>query len=311
MNIEEELKVRTEYVEDVLKKYLPKENESYKTLTEAFSYSLMAGGKRLRPIFMLEAFRLFNANGPHKEIKMVEPFMAALEMIHTYSLVHDDLPAMDNDEYRRGRKTTHIVFGEAVGILAGDALLNHAFEIVAEAMADTENSDELSRMVKAFNVISKKPSIDGMIGGQIMDIEFSAGKNGNSKDINISEDKILKMYQYKTSALLECALMCGAYLAGADDIYVKRLEEAGRLIGLAFQIRDDILDLTGNEEELGKPVGSDEKNGKNTYVSLVGIEKAREKAKEDSKRAKEIISGLPGDKEFLLELTEYLLERKK
>lgn len=309
MNFEEELKKRTTYVEEVLKKYLPKENPSYKVLTDAFSYSLMAGGKRLRPIFMLESFRIFNREDVRGSVeeKIVEPFMAALEMIHTYSLVHDDLPAMDNDEYRRGRKTTHVVYGEAMGILAGDSLLNHAFEIVADAMEKEENEEKLRRMVKALKVLATKPSIHGMIGGQVMDMNLSGGRQENPQ----LAKEILLMYNYKTSALIQCALMCGAYLAGAKEEQVERLSRAGELIGLAFQIRDDILDLTGNMEELGKPIGSDEKNGKNTYVSLVGIEKAQEKVERDSGEAVGIIREMPGDTEFLSALTESLLKRMK
>lgn len=306
MNFEEELKKRTVYVEGVLKKYLPKENEAYKILTDAFSYSLMAGGKRLRPIFMLESFRLFNGDAQDEEI--VEPFMAALEMIHTYSLVHDDLPAMDNDEYRRGRKTTHVVYGEAMGILAGDALLNHAFEVAACAMEREKNPERLRRMVKALNVLSSKPSIHGMIGGQVMDMQFSDTSRENNPP---NEEEILLMYRCKTSALLQCALMCGAYLAGALDEQAQRLSKAGELIGLAFQIRDDILDVTGTMEELGKPVGSDEKNGKNTYVSLAGIERAQEKVERDSKEAIGIIKEMPGDTEFLTALVNSLLKRMK
>lgn len=293
MNFKEELKLKTDYVEGVLRKYLPGEDEDYKVIAEAFSYSLLAGGKRLRPVFMLEAFKVFGG----EDTAIVEPFMAALEMIHTYSLVHDDLPAMDNDEYRRGKKTTHAVYGEAMGILTGDALLNHAFYITADAMAKESDKDRLIRMTKALKVLARKPSIDGMIGGQVMDI--------------MSSGNIIKMYRYKTSALIECALMCGGYLAGAGDEEIKKLEKAGELIGLAFQIRDDILDITGTEEELGKPVGSDERNNKNTYVSRAGIENAQKKVKEDSDKAMEIIKGLKGDTEFLLALTESLLERKK
>lgn len=317
MNFEEELKKRTAYVEEVLKKYLPKEDRSYKILTDAFSYSLMAGGKRLRPIFMLESFRLFNGTNVSDTAKegmdesVVEPFMAALEMIHTYSLVHDDLPAMDNDEYRRGRKTTHVVYGEAVGILVGDALLNHAFETVASAMEKEGNPEILRRMVKAFAVLSSKPSIHGMIGGQIMDLKLSGDIMIPGEDKTSDENEILLMYKYKTSALIQCAFMCGAYLAGADERQAGRLSRAGELIGLAFQIRDDILDLTGTAEELGKPIGSDEKNGKRTYVSLTGIEKAQEKVERDSKEAVGIIKDMPGNTEFLTALTESLLKRRK
>lgn len=306
MNFEEELKKRTAYVESVLKKYLPKENEAYKMLTDAFSYSLMAGGKRLRPIFMLESFRLFNVDA--QDEGSIEPFMAALEMIHTYSLVHDDLPAMDNDEYRRGRKTTHVVYGEAMGILAGDALLNYAFEVAACAMEREKDPEKLRRMVKALNVLSSKPSIHGMIGGQVMDMQFSDKSRENNPP---NEEEILLMYRCKTSALLQCALMCGAYLAGADDKQAERLSKAGELIGLAFQIRDDILDVTGTVEELGKPVGSDEKNGKNTYVSLAGIERAQEKVERDSREAVDIIREMPGDTEFLTALVNSLLKRMK
>ena len=228
MNFNEERKKRIEYIEEILRRYLPAREGDQKIIMEAMEYSLMAGGKRLRPMLMLETYRLFGGKG-----KVIELFMAAIEMIHTYSLVHDDLPAMDNDEYRRGRKTTHIVYGEDMGILAGDALLNYAFETACRAF-DEEDADCAS-IGRALQILSRKSGIYGMIGGQVVDVKES----GHA----VSGEVLDFIYRLKTSALIEASMMTGAVLAGADQSAVRTVEEIAGKIGLAFQIQDDILDV--------------------------------------------------------------------
>lgn len=286
---------RAEEIEKIIKEYLPKEEGYQKTIMEAMNYSILAGGKRLRPMLMLETYRLFGGTS-----KTIYPFMAAIEMIHTYSLVHDDLPAMDNDEYRRGRKTTHIVYGEAMGILAGDALLNYAFETAAGAF---QLEPENLAVGQAMLVLARKAGIYGMIGGQVVDVE--------SEGTVIDKEKLDFIHLHKTSALLESAMVIGAILAGANKEEQNLVEKAAGKIGLAFQIQDDILDITSTTEELGKPVGSDEKNGKNTYVAFEGLEKSKEDVKKLSESAMEDLQKLPYENPFLIELIKELIERKK
>lgn len=290
-----EIGKRAEEIEKIIKEYLPKEEGYQKTIMEAMNYSILAGGKRLRPMLMLETYRLFGGTS-----KTIYPFMAAIEMIHTYSLVHDDLPAMDNDEYRRGRKTTHIVYGEAMGILAGDALLNYAFETAAGAF---QLEPENPAVGQAMLVLARKAGIYGMIGGQVVDVE--------SEGTVIDKEKLDFIHLHKTSALLESAMVIGAILAGANKKEQNLVEKAAGKIGLAFQIQDDILDITSTTEELGKPVGSDEKNGKNTYVAFEGLEKSKEDVKKISESAMEDLQELPYENPFLIELIKELIERKK
>jgi geranylgeranyl diphosphate synthase type II len=263
---------------------------------EAMEYSLLAGGKRLRPMLMLETYRLFGGRS-----SVIEPFMAALEMIHTYSLVHDDLPAMDNDEYRRGRKTTHVVYGEGMGILAGDALLNYAFEIAASAF-DMEDVDA-AKIGKAIQILSGKAGIYGMIGGQVVDV-LSTGQEVDGETLDF-------IYQLKTGALIECAMMIGAVLAGADSEQVQAVEQIAAKVGMAFQIQDDILDVTSTAEVLGKPIHSDEKNEKTTYVTWKGLEEAK---REVARLSEEAVGGLrqfhPED-DFLETLLLSLIHRDK
>lgn len=286
---------RAEEIEKIIKEYLPKEEGYQKTIMKAMNYSILAGGKRLRPMLMLETYRLFGGTS-----KTIYPFMAAIEMIHTYSLVHDDLPAMDNDEYRRGRKTTHIVYGEAMGILAGDALLNYAFETASGAF---QLEPENPAVGQAMLVLARKAGIYGMIGGQVVDVE--------SEGTVIDKEKLDFIHLHKTSALLESAMVIGAILAGANKEEQNLVEKAAEKIGLAFQIQDDILDITSTTEELGKPVGSDEKNGKNTYVAFEGLEKSKEDVKKISESAMEDLQKLPYENPFLIELIKELIERKK
>lgn len=290
-----EIGKRAEEIEKIIKEYLPKEEGYQKTIMEAMNYSILAGGKRLRPMLMLETYRLFGGTS-----KTIYPFMAAIEMIHTYSLVHDDLPAMDNDEYRRGRKTTHIVYGEAMGILAGDALLNYAFETAAGAF---QLEPENPAVGQAMLVLARKAGIYGMIGGQVVDVE--------SEGTVIDKEKLDFIHLHKTSALLESAMVIGAILAGGNKEEQSLVEKAAGKIGLAFQIQDDILDITSTTEELGKPVGSDEKNGKNTYVAFEGLEKSKEDVKKLSESAMEDLQKLPYENPFLIELIKELIERKK
>ncbi len=300
-SFEKELKNRTEYIEAVLDKYLP-ESEGYaREVIDAMNYSVMAGGKRLRPMLMLETYRLFGGSGD-----VIEPFMAAIEFIHTYSLVHDDLPAMDNDEYRRGKKTTWAVYGDAEAILAGDALLNYAFETALKAF-ESEGAD-MSRTARALSLLAQKSGIYGMVGGQVSDMD-AENKGG---DIELSQ--LVYIHEHKTAALIEAAMGVGAILAGADDRELSVIEEAACKIGVAFQIQDDILDVRGSFEVLGKPIGSDEKNGKATYVSLTGMEKAEKEQRELSNRAIGLIEGLGESGHangFLAELVKSLITRIK
>lgn len=286
-------------IEAGMKEYMPEENGYQRTVFEAVNYSLLAGGKRLRPMFLYEAYRMFGG----RDEKAVRPFMMALEMIHTYSLVHDDLPAMDNDEYRRGKLTTHKKFGEAMGILSGDALLNGAFETAFLAF---DSETEAAQIGRALKILGHKAGMYGMVGGQVVDVE----KDGCFMD----EDMLYFVHRNKTSALIEAALMAGAVLAGADERQAAVMEQCGTDIGLAFQIQDDILDVIGDQEKLGKPVHSDEKNEKTTAVSVYGIDVCRQKVKDYTDRGIEALEALdiPGKEhqEFLVELMKSLVERE-
>ena len=307
MNFKEELAQRTAEAEEVLKRYLPKEEGFQKQVLEAMNYSALAGGKRLRPVLMAESFRLCGGQGD-----IVKPFMAALEMIHNYALVHDDLPSMDNDEYRRGRKTTWTVYGEGMAVLAGDALLNYAFETAASAFDLVENLPADRKMqgfravARALQILSGKAGVYGMIGGQCADI---CGEE-------LPEEKVTKellwyIHKNKTAALIEAALMIGAVLAGASEEDKARLEKAAENIGIAFQIQDDILDVTSSLEVLGKPVGSDEKNHKVTYVSLNGLDQSRRDVAALSEEALEILRAFPQRNLFFEELVMTLINREK
>lgn len=294
----EELQQKVEHINDVLEKFLPAEEGQQRIIFEAMNYSVRAGGKRLRPILMEETYHMFGGSSA-----VIEPFMAAIEMIHTYSLVHDDLPAMDNDEYRRGKKTTHAVYGEAMGILAGDALLNLAYETAAKAF-DMEVAD--TRVARAFAVLAKKTGVYGMVGGQVVDVESE-----KSDDCSITREKLDFIYRLKTGALIESSMMIGAILAGASSDEVSRVEQIAAKLGLAFQIQDDVLDVTSTLEVLGKPVGSDEKNNKATYVTFEGLDKAVSDVERISKEAEEQLDDLGYDDAFLKELFEYLIHREK
>lgn len=295
MIFRDEWSKRTEEVQEILYRYLPEETGYQKTLLQAMNYSMQAGGKRLRPLLMQETYRLFGGTG-----RIVEPFMAAMEMIHTHSLIHDDLPAMDNDEYRRGRKTTHIVYGEAMAILAGDGLLNLAYETASRAF---EMEPENPAVGKAMAVLARKTGITGMIGGQSVDVEQS-GKD-------LSRGQLDFIYRLKTSALIEGSMMVGAILAGASADEAAQIEQVASDVGLAFQIRDDILDVTSTSQILGKPINSDEKNHKTTYVTMEGLKKAEKDVKEISGRAIDVLDQLGRKNEFLRNLILELVIREK
>lgn len=296
MNFSGEMKQKVNEIEAILDEYLPVAEGYQKQIMEAMAYSVTAGGKRLRPMLMQETFRLFGGEG-----KVVEPFMAALEMIHTYSLVHDDLPAMDNDEYRRGRKTTHVVYGEAMGILAGDALLNYAFETAMKAF---DIAPEKSLQIgKALKILAEKAGIYGMIGGQVVDVA-SCGKGLDEAMLNF-------IYELKTGALIESAMMIGAVLAGATQEQVRTVEKIASDVGIAFQIQDDILDVTSTQEELGKPIHSDEKNEKSTYVTIKGLDEAAKDVERISEEAVELLQSLNLENPYLTWLIQELVHRRK
>lgn len=295
MNFHEELKERTDWTQEVVAGFLPAEEGYQKNVVEAMNYSVLAGGKRLRPLLMYETYRMFGGTG-----EVVKPFMAAVEMIHTYSLVHDDLPAMDNDEYRRGKLTTHAKYGHAMGVLAGDGLLNYAFETAASAF---DCGEDTMRTAGALRVLAKKAGIYGMIGGQAVDVQSSGG--------SVSREKLDFIYKLKTGALLEASMMAGAILAGASEEEVRTVEQIASDVGLAFQIRDDILDVTSTLEMLGKPIRSDDRNEKTTYVTIRGLEQASKDVEEISGRALSRLASLSCENEFLTELIKSLIYREK
>ena len=295
MTIHKRLEERTCEVEAVIEQYLPEETGHQKTIFQAMNYSVRAGGKRLRPMLMEETYRLFGGQGQE-----IEPFMAAIEMIHTSSLIHDDLPCMDNDQLRRGMPTVWVKYGYDMAVLAGDALLIYAVETGIKACAMTRDGNKVAQ---AVGILAKKTGIYGMIGGQVVDVQLT--------NQPISREKLDFIYRLKTGALLEAAMMIGALLGGASENELGQVERMASLIGIAFQIQDDILDVTATTEQLGKPVGSDEKNQKTTYVTLEGIEKAKEDVARISAEAIEILHSLPGENLFLEELIRILITREK
>lgn len=294
LTFKEELKRAVAEAEAVVYSYLPAEEGHQKTIFQAMNYSVKAGGKRLRPLLMRETFRMLGGEGT-----AAEPFMAAIEMIHTSSLIHDDLPCMDNDELRRGKPTTWKVFGYDMAVLAGDALMIYAFETAAKAL---KQGADPARVGRAMGILAEKTGIYGMIGGQTVDVELTGRP--------VPADKLDFIYRLKTGALLEASMMIGAVLAGADEKQIRLVESVASKVGLAFQIQDDILDVTSTAEELGKPVLSDEKNSKTTYVTIEGLKKAGEDVKRISEQALSELRGLPGEKEFLVQLIEMLTNRK-
>ncbi|MCR5410794.1 MAG: polyprenyl synthetase family protein [Lachnospiraceae bacterium] len=290
------MKVAQLKADDIIFKYLPEEKGYPTTVISAMNYSVKAGGKRIRPIFMYETFKLFGGEG-----EVVEPFMAAIEMIHNYSLVHDDLEAMDNDEFRRGRKTTHVIYGEGMAVLAGDGLLNLAFETALKAF-DVPGAKK-DRVVKALKILADKSGLYGMLGGQACDVDAEEKKR------MIGLDELIYIHENKTGALIQAAMMIGACLAGAKKAELDKISEIALLVGTAFQIEDDVLDVEGDEKLIGKRVGSDEKNNKTTYVTLKGLEQAKEDAKEMSEKAIRLYDGLDRENDFLRELIISMIGR--
>lgn len=318
MEFKQQMNEKVQNVERVLRAYMPTESSFQKTVVEAMDYTMSAGGKRIRPVFMQSVYELFGGCEEY-----IEPFMAAIEMIHTYSLIHDDLPALDNDDYRRGRKTAHIMYGEAMAILAGDSLLNYAFEtaskaflMVAEPICTGDNrvrdedkitllSEELKirrNLERAMAVLAKKPGIYGMIGGQVADVELTGSI--------LTKEQLCYIYENKTGALIEASMMIGAILADASGEDLDKVEKAASNIGMAFQIQDDILDETATFEELGKPIHSDEKNEKVTYVTIHGMEEAKTEVERLSNEACSLLETIDGDSTFLKDLILYLIHRK-
>lgn len=310
------LQEKTRTAERIIKSFLPEEEGYQKTVIEAMNYSVTAGGKRLRPLLMEETF-LF-CGGREEDMPLLEPFMAAIEMIHTYSLVHDDLPAMDNDEYRRGKKTTWNAYGEAMGILAGDGLLNFAFETALQSLEFCSGVDReylttapspeynMQRLTIALGILAKKAGVYGMIGGQTADIE------AEKQEGSLEKEQLLFIHAHKTAALIQAAMMIGAVIAGVTG--ESQLEQIGKCaynIGVAFQIQDDILDVTGDSGELGKSVGSDEQNHKQTYVTVNGLEQSAKDVEDLTKEAIEILDSIGGENEFLKELLLSLVHRRK
>ncbi len=306
-NFDEQMKKRVAEINSVIRGYLPeaetpvsvqnaqeRAGKSFQsTLLDAMDYSMLVGGKKLRPLLMQQTYVMFGGAS-----NAIRPFMAAMEMIHTHSLIHDDLPALDNDEYRRGKKTTHAVYGEAMAILAGDALLNLAYETAVQAFSEAPGDPKVAR---ALEILARKTGGYGMLGGQSVDVEY-AGKL-------LNEEQLSFIYRLKTGALIEASMMIGAVLAGASDEEVEQIEQAAGCVGMAFQIQDDILDVTGREEELGKPVNSDEKNQKTTWVTVHGLDAAREDVERYSKEAVRLLGALPYENEFLDELILHLINR--
>ena len=316
MNFETELEQKTAAIEPILRRYLPAETGYQSKVAEAMNYSIQAGGKRLRPLLMAESAALFadtsvidaeqDASAREAFVDRALPlFMAALEMIHNYSLVHDDLPAMDNDEYRRGRKTTHVVYGEGMAVLAGDGLLNYAFETAVRAFEEAETKEELYKAAAAMKILSSKAGINGMIGGQCADLE--AEKLGD----DVTEEMLLYIHEHKTAALIQAAMTIGAVLAGAAQAEIAVLERCAYNIGVAFQIQDDILDVTSSLEVLGKQVGSDEKNHKLTYVAMHGLEESKRQVAKLSEEAVEMLANFPKRNIFLEKLAKQLVYREK
>lgn len=310
------LREKTRMAERIIKSFLPEEEGYQKTVIEAMNYSMNAGGKRLRPLLMEETF-LF-CGGREEDMPLLEPFMAAIEMIHTYSLVHDDLPAMDNDEYRRGKKTTWSVYGEALGILAGDGLLNLAFETALQSLEfcsggareylTTAPSPEyhLQRLTAALGILAGKAGIYGMIGGQTADIE------AEEQEGSLEKEQLLFIHAHKTAALIQAAMMIGAVIAGlAEEEQLEQIGKCAYNIGIAFQIQDDILDVTGDSAELGKSVGSDAQNHKQTYVTVNGLEQSMKEAEDLTNEAIAILDSMEGKNDFLKELLLSLVHRRK
>lgn len=306
MGFSEEMEARTQYCEAVIRRFIPdtdslsEVDRHAEVVMQAMNYSILAGGKRLRPMILHETSVMYGGKDA-----LAEPFMAALEMIHTYSLVHDDLPCMDNDEYRRGRRTTHAVYGEGMAVLAGDGLLNYAFETAAKAFDAAGNEDELRRVIRAIKLLGRNAGIYGMVGGQCADLEAEKAPD------RIDEKALLYIDHNKTACLIDSGLEIGAILAGAPERDIRKLGQIADNLGIAFQIQDDILDVEGSSEELGKMTGQDAKDGKVTYITMYGLDKAKEDNRKLSEEAVSVFDSLTADNRFLRELILYLINRRK
>lgn len=300
MNFDEELREKTQDVEKILAAYLPEPKGFQSKVLEAMEYAVSAGGKRLRPLLMKETAALFGEAG-----ESLSCFMAAIEFIHTYSLIHDDLPALDNDDYRRGRKTTHVVYGEDIAVIAGDGLLNYAFETALRAFGKAVTIEDYQRTELALNILGRKAGVYGMIGGQCADLL------AEKPETEVTKEMLLFIHKNKTAALIQAAMTIGAVLAGADEKAALKIEKCAENIGVAFQIQDDILDVTSSTEVLGKPVGSDEKNHKLTYVTMHGLEESGRQVEELSREAVAILQSFDRRNLFLEQLVEQLIDRKK
>lgn len=316
MNFDGELEKKRNRVEEILETYLPEPVGEQRMVLEAMRYAVSAGGKRLRPILMAESAALFAeaedvwgtedaASGGMPAGRVLSPFMAAIEFIHTYSLIHDDLPALDNDDYRRGRKTTHVVYGEDIAVIAGDGLLNYAFETALRAFGLAVTIEDYQRTECAMKILARKAGVYGMIGGQCADLL------AEKPEAKLTGEMLLYIHKHKTAALIQAAMVIGAVLAGAEEKAVIQLEKCAENIGVAFQIQDDILDVTSSLEVLGKPTGSDEKNQKLTYVALHGLEESKRKVRELSEEAVGILRSFPERNAFLETLVERLIYREK
>ncbi|MBE5944914.1 MAG: polyprenyl synthetase family protein [Lachnospiraceae bacterium] len=296
------MKYSTKDIEDIIYPYLPEEKGYAKPVLEAMNYAFRAGGKRLRPMMMKLCFDMFCDDGV--DVNVVEPFMAAIEMIHTYSLIHDDLPALDNDELRRGMPTVHVKYGEDIAVLAGDGLLNYAYQVACGALRHKPGNVCIE---KAMYILTSKPGIYGMIGGQTLDVTMSGQE--------LSDSQLDYIYKNKTSALIECAMTIGATLAGASDEVIEMIEQVATCVGMAFQVQDDILDVVGDAQKLGKPVLSDEKNDKYTYVTIHGMDVAKSYVHSMSDKANNILNSLSvvnnDAKDCLMNLIVELINRDK
>jgi len=290
--LKKDMKEKQELVNIILDRFLPLKDEYPKDLHKAMRYSVFAGGKRLRPYLTMTAFEMFNSN-----IELITPVAAGIEMIHTYSLIHDDLPDIDNDDFRRGKKSCHTIFGEGVALLAGDALLLSAFELITLAELDAK------LRVQFVHELAKEVGIKGLIAGQMVDIE-SEGKKVDKKTLHY-------IHENKTARLINLSLRFGALAGEAKEEELKILDEYGKLIGLVFQIVDDLLDIEGTQEELGKTIGKDAESAKATFPAVYGIAESHKKAEELTEKAREILAPL-GEKALKLDiLAEYLLGRKE
>lgn len=316
MNFKEELERKTGEVEKILAYWLPKPEGYQSRVLEAMTYAVSAGGKRLRPLLMAESAALFAEAedvwrtdgaavlGP-PTVRALPVFMAAIEFIHTYSLIHDDLPALDNDDYRRGRKTTHVVYGEDIAVIAGDGLLNYAYETALRAFGKAVTIEDYQRTECAMHILGRKAGVYGMVGGQCADLL------AEKPETEVTEEMLLFIHKNKTAALIQAAMTIGAVLAGADEKAVERIEKCAENIGVAFQIQDDILDVTSSLEVLGKPTGSDEKNHKLTYVAMHGLEESKRQVEALSGEAVGILRAFPHRNVFLETLVEQLIYREK